>query len=109
MQGRYLGQLVPDMDVTDARGDKIGTVAQVYRYDLAAVGSTRGDSRLPHELPHEEVLEVKTGLFELGKHFFVPLSAIQDVTGGCVFLSRSREEIEELGWDEKPAHLAELR
>jgi len=105
MEGRYLGQLVPDMDIYDVHGDKIGTVAHAHRYDLAAVGSTQGDS----PLPHEEVLEAKTGFLGLGKHLYIPMSAIQDVTEGRVVLSRSREEIEELGWEEKPSYLGEIR
>jgi hypothetical protein len=104
MQGQYLGQLVPDMDVCDSHGDKVGTVARVCRYDLAAVGNAPGAS----QLPHEEVLEVKTGFLGLGHHFYIPLSAIRDVTQGCVLLSRSREEFEQLGWAEKPAYLDEL-
>ena len=94
MQGRFLGRLVPEMDVCDVHGDKIGTVAHVYRYDLAVVGSGRGES----QLPHEEVVEVKTGLFALGKHLYIHLSAIQEATQGCVFLSHSRYEIECKGW-----------
>jgi hypothetical protein len=104
MQGQFLGRLMPDMDVCDIHGDKIGTIAQVYRYDLAAVGSGRGEGRLPHE----EVLEVKTGLFGLGKHLYIPLSAIQEATQGCVFLSHSREDIERMGWQDKPSYLEEL-
>jgi hypothetical protein len=105
VEGRYLGQLVPDMEICDLNGDKVGTVAHAHRYDLAAVGSTPGDSRLPHE----EVLEAKTGFLGLGKHLYIPMSAIQDVIEGRVILSRSREDIEDLDWDEKPSYLGEIR
>ncbi len=103
MQERYLGRIVPDLDVCDAEGTKIGTVAQVYRYDLAVVGGSQGAQR-----PHEEIVEVKTGFLGLGKHLYIPLSAIQDVTQGCVFLSHSRDDIERLGWQDKPAYLEDL-
>jgi hypothetical protein len=104
MQGRFLGQLVPDMDVCDANGDKIGTITHVHRYDVAMVGGGRGDG----QPPHEEVLEVKTGFLGLGKRLYIPLSAVQNVSRDCVFVSHSREDIEDLSWDEEPSYLAEL-
>jgi hypothetical protein len=103
MQERYLGRIVPDLDVCDAEGEQVGTVAQVYRYDLAVVGGAQGA-----QLPHEEIVAVKTGFFGLGKHFYIPLSAIQDVTQGCLFLSHPREDFEGLGWYDKPTYLEEL-
>jgi hypothetical protein len=104
MQERYLGRIVPDLDVCDAEGERVGTVAQVYRYDLAVVGGAQEAQR-----PREEMVEVKTGLLGLGKHFYIPLSAIQDVTQGCLFLSHRREDFEGLGWHDKPTYLGELR
>ena len=56
----------------------------------------------------DEILEVKSGLFGLGKHYYIPLSAIQEVLTDSVFLTKSREAFEELGYTEKPAHLAVL-
>jgi len=54
------------------------------------------------------VLEVKTGFLGLGKRLYIPLSAVQNVTRDCVFVSHSREDVEDLGWDEEPSYLAEL-
>ena len=105
MHGRYLGRIVPDLDVCDVNGEKIGTVAQVYRYELAAVGGGHGES----PPAHDEVVEVKTGFLGLGKHLYVPMSAIQDVTAGCVFVSRSRDDIDDTDWEVRPAYLDELR
>jgi hypothetical protein len=104
MREQYIGRIAPDMDVCDISGDKIGTVAHVYRYDLAVVGGARGDS-LP---PAEEVVEVKTGFLGLGKHLYIPMSAFQETIRDSAFLSRSRADIEEIGWDKKPSYLDEL-
>jgi hypothetical protein len=104
MQSRFLGQILPDMDVCDIHGEKLGTVARVYRYDVALVG---GDST-GQPLPQEEVVEVKTGFFGLGKHLYIPLSAVQDVTQGCAFVAYAKDDAESLGWHEKPAYLDDL-
>src|SRR5206468_12861203 len=42
-------------------------------------------------LTREDILQVKTGLLGFGKHYYIPFSAIQDVTSGCVFVDRSEE------------------
>ena len=105
MQERYLGRIEPDMDVCDINGDKIGTVAHVYRYDLAMVGDAAAGSKPPRD----EVLEVKTGFLGLGKHLFIPMGAIQEVTQGCVFLSKSADEVKGNDeWTTKPSYLEEL-
>ncbi len=54
----------------------------------------------------DEILEVKTGLLGLGKHLYVPMSAVQEVLPESVFLSRPKEEFESLGYYEKPAQLS---
>ena len=104
MREQYIGRIAPDMDVCDISGDKIGTVAHVYRYDLAVVGGAHSDNRPPHD----EVVEVKTGFLGLGKHLYIPMSAFQEVIRDCVFVSRSRADIEQMGWEEKPSYLDEL-
>jgi hypothetical protein len=108
MQGqeRYVGRIVPDMDACDINGDKIGTVAHVYRHEFAGAGvsgASGGGS------PAEDVVEVKTGFLGLGKHFYIPMSAVQEVTQGSVFVSKAREELPTTGWERKPAHLDEMR
>jgi hypothetical protein len=104
MQERYLGRLEPGMDVCDINGDKIGTVSRVYRHQMADVEASGGVATAPHE----EILEVKTGLLGLGKHFWVPLSAIEDVTTGCVFVKQPKDAIDQQGWDTRPGYLDEL-
>ena len=110
MEQRYLGRIEPDMDVCDINGDKLGTVARVYRHEVSAVTGTDAATRPAAEAspPREEVIEVKSGFLGLGKHLYVPMSAVQDVTQGGVFLSLSKDEAESRGWDNKPAYLDEL-
>jgi hypothetical protein len=110
MEQQNLGRIDPDMDVCDIDGNKVGTVAQVYRYDIAVAGSVGATTLPPRDelVPREEVIEVKTGFLGLGSHLYAPMSAVQDVTSGCVFLSRRKDDFEGLGWHEKPPHLDEL-
>ena len=103
---RYLGRLEPGMDVCDVDGTKVGSVGRVYRHELASVGT--GEPSSIGTLPREEIIEVKTGLFGLGKHLYIPFSAIQDVTSGCVFIDKPKDRIEQEGWDTRPDYLNEL-
>jgi len=105
MQERYLGRIEPDMDVCDINGDKVGTVAHVYRYDLALVGDAAGETRAPRD----EVIEVKTGFLGLGKHLFIPMGAVEDVTQSCVFLSKTSDDVKHNeDWQQRPSHLDDL-
>jgi hypothetical protein len=104
---RYLGRLEPGMDVCDVDGTKFGSISRVYRHEMAAAMSSASTSNVG-TMPREEILEVKTGLFGLGKHLYVPFSAIQDVTSGCVFVNESKDRVDDMGWDVKPDHLEEL-
>ncbi|TME99941.1 MAG: DUF2171 domain-containing protein [Chloroflexi bacterium] len=103
---RYLGHLEPGMDVCDKDGDKFGSVNRVFRHEFASVG-TEGSSSVG-TMPRDEILEVKTGLFGLGKHLYIPFSAIQDVTSGCVFINEPKDRIDDQGWDTRPDYLDEL-
>jgi hypothetical protein len=95
------------MDVCDIAGDKVGTIAHVYRFADAVVNA--GPTTEAGERPaYEDVIEVKTGFLGLGSHLYIPLSAVQDTLEDCVFLSRPKHEFERLGWNEKPAHLDAL-
>jgi hypothetical protein len=44
----------------------------------------------------------------LGKHLYVPFSAIRDVTSGCVFVNVPKEQLDTQGWEVKPDYLDEL-
>lgn len=90
--------IVSGMDVCDVGGDKVGSVAVVHRFDPLPDPAASGAP--------EEILEVKTGLLGLGKHLYVPLSAVQEVLTDSVFISRPKEEFESLGYYEKPGQLS---
>ncbi len=111
MQERYLGRLRPDMDVCDVAGEKVGTIAHVYRYadaTVAAGGPATPAAAESERPPYDEVIEVKTGFLGLGSHLYIPISAIQDALTDSVFLSNAKGEFERLGWHDKPSHLDEL-
>jgi hypothetical protein len=104
MQERFLGRVEPDMDVCDINGDKVGTVNHVYRHQLTPTAT----DATPAAPPPEEFIEVKTGFLVFGKHYYVPMSSVQDVTQGCVFLSHPKEDFQRLGWEDKPLQLNDL-
>src|SRR3954464_1312750 len=91
----YLGRIVPGMDVCDVTGDKVGSIAHIYRFDEAT------EDTISPARPAEELIEVKSGFLGLGKHFYIPMSAVQEVLTDSIFLSKSRETFEELGYTEK--------
>ena len=102
MQERYLGRIQPGMEVCDANGDKVGTVARP-----PACHAPPGTAEAPAPEERDEVVEVKTGLLGLGAHYYVPLSAVRDTTEGCLFLSEPKADFEGLGWHRRPGGLGE--
>lgn len=90
-------KIAPHMDVFDFDGHKVGTVAHVYERP-APSGAGVDDE--------DSIFEVKTGLFGLGKHLYIPFSAVKDVTEGGIFLGKARADFEYLGWYTKPDFLA---
>jgi hypothetical protein len=104
-EAQYLGRLEPGMDVCDVDGNKFGSIGRVYRHEMVTAGNSTSGVGM---MPREEIIEVKTGLFGLGKHLYLPFSAIQDVTSGCVFVNQPKDRVEEQGWDVKPDYIEEL-
>jgi hypothetical protein len=96
------------MDVCDINGDKIGSVARVYRHELSAVAAGGATGAEMPGTPRPDIVEVKTGFMGLGRHLYVPTNAIHDVTQGCVFLSKSKGDIDNLDWATRPDYLDEL-
>jgi hypothetical protein len=96
-----IADITTAMDVCDVEGDKIGTVARLYRRepDGGAAGSR---SNRP------EILEVKTGPFGWGEHLYIPVNAVQDVRQQSVFLSRRKRDLDQT-WRNKLADLVPLR
>jgi len=97
----FLGRIVPGMDVCDVTGEKVGSISHIYRFDEATTEGTTARAG-------DELIEVKTGLLGLGKHYYIPMSAVQEVLTDSIFLDKSREVFGELGWEEKPAHFEQL-
>ena len=96
----FLGRIVPGMDVCDVTGEKVGSIAHIYHHDEATDGTTPVRS--------DDLIEVKSGFLGLGKHYYIPMEAVQEVLTDSIFLDKSREAFEELGFTEKPADFASL-
>jgi hypothetical protein len=103
---RYLGRLEPGMDVCDVEGHKFGTIERAYRHDVAQASAAEPSAI--GTMTREDILQVKTGLLGLGKHYYIPFSAIQDVTSECVFVNESKDHIDQMGWDVRPDYLDHL-
>ena len=103
---RYLGRFEPGMDVCDVDGNKFGTIERAFRHEMAPVDDA--EAAAVGTMTREDILQVKTGLLGLGKHYFIPFSAIQDVTSGCVFIDQSKDRIDDMGWDVRPDYLDSL-
>jgi hypothetical protein len=101
MQTWDFNQIHPAMDVRDRGGEKIGTVDQVHYNEPATVGGDGGAARLPAN----GLIEVKTGFLGLGRRLYVPLSEVDDVLSDSVFLSRTRDDLDDPAWQERPASL----
>jgi hypothetical protein len=89
------------MDVCDVTGEKVGSIAHIYRFDETT------DENTPARTG-DELIEVKSGFLGLGKHYYIPMGSVQEVLTDSIFLDKSREAFEELGYTEKPAHFAQL-
>jgi hypothetical protein len=108
MTDQYLGRLIPNLDVCDIDGQKIGTVAHVYRDEFASALEQAGASGEPAEQSSSGVLEVKTGLLGLGEHLYIPIDAIDNATAQCVFVTRKKKELAQ-EWHHKPEYLDRLQ
>ena len=100
LEQRFLGRITPGMDVCDIGGDKIGSVNHIHRF------SELPDPADTASMP-EEYIEVKTGFLGLGKHFYLPMSLVQEVLTDSLYISKAKEELESLGYAEKPEHLTD--
>ena len=97
----YLGRITPGMDVCDVTGEKVGSIAHIYRYDEATEAESAARAG-------DEIIEVKTGFLGMGKPLYIPLGAVQEVLTDSIFLSKSRQVFVELGYETKPAHMERL-
>jgi hypothetical protein len=116
MEEREHPRVTPDLEVFDVDGHKVGSVAHVYelqpgaadsaaaaRADLGIAGiTTTGGATGGMGLAGDGAFELKTGLFGLGKHYYIPFSAVKDVTSGGVFLDTAKADFDAKGWHTKP-------
>jgi|SRR6476659_8113212 hypothetical protein len=98
LEQRFLGRIVPGMDVCDVGGDKVGSVSHIHRF--SELPNPEETAAMP-----EEYIEVKSGLFGLGTHYFVPMSAVQEVLTDSLYIGKPKEEFESLGYTNRPEHL----
>ena len=85
--------VAPGQELCDVNGEKVGTIARVYRED---VSPTEGASPV-----QDEVVEVKTGFMGLGQKLYVPVSAIAETTEAAVFVDKPADEFDG-EWRRKP-------
>ena len=97
MQHRYLASIATGMTIEDADGDEIGTVGTIYQPIPATAASAAAAA------PADEAyMKVDRGFLGLGKHLYIPSSAIRDVTTDRVILTVDKDRVDEMGWDQKP-------
>jgi hypothetical protein len=58
-----------------------------------------------HSVATGELIEVKTGLFGLGKHLFIPTDEVEGIRAAGVILKRSKYEFHDFGLDVRPDDL----
>jgi len=111
MLEHQFGQIRPEMDVCDINGDKVGSIAHVYRHTEVASSATgeRSSTMVGGRPPHDGVMEIKTGFLGLGSRLYIPFGAFQETLGDCVFVSQPKDEFERLGWHDQPLYLDRLR
>jgi hypothetical protein len=100
MQDRFFANIREGIDVVDVGGDKVGTVDRIFQ--PAAVSSTASSTAEP---AGEPILKVKSGLLGLGTGYYIPASAIRDVTTERVVLSADKDQLDNMGWDARPPWL----
>ena len=98
MQDRFFGNIHEGMDVMDVDGDKIGTVDKIFQ--PAAVSSTASTTG---RATGEPILKLETGFLGLGTDYYVPSSAVRDVTTERVVLGVDKDDLDTTGWNMRPS------
>jgi hypothetical protein len=84
------------MDVCDMNGDKVGTVKDIYERSRAMGGTQQMTEGWVH---------VDSGFLGLGKDLYIPFNAFRDCDNNCCYLNTDKNQIDRMGWDQKPASL----
>ena len=108
MQERYLGRIQSGMDVCDSKGSRFGSVARVFRYDAGEANTTPMAGGVAVATDTDEILEVKTGPFGLGRRYFVPLRHVHEVIGDSVILSMNSYDDDMGHFRRKPDYIDRL-
>lgn len=95
METREHPRIMPGVEVFDADGQRVGRVSHLHEHDPAAASAAPGT-------PGDGVFEVKTGFLGIGKHYYIPFSAVKDVTVGGIFLTKAKPDFDAAGWRNKP-------
>lgn len=90
----FTGQFREGLNVCDRNGDKVGTIKMVHQLGLAAGGPPTTTQGYVH---------VDTGFLGLGKDLYIPFNSFRDCTSDCCFLNVTKDEIDRMGWDQKPS------
>ncbi|MFN8636754.1 MAG: DUF2171 domain-containing protein [Chloroflexota bacterium] len=108
MEDRYFVQLADGMDVYDIDGESIGAVDGLFR-PAASVASTGTTASTHVEAARAEpYFRIKKGFLGFGKELFIPTSAIADVKGIRVTLNVKKDQLGEMGWDERPSWIPDM-
>lgn len=86
------------MDVCDSEEQKVGSVVKVYR---GADYGVQPPAAAPTII--EPYLEVDHG----GTHLYIPSSYVSNVTGDCVVLNITPDQIGRMGWENRPDFIQE--
>lgn len=97
MEAREYPRIMPGVEVYDADGQKVGTVSHLHEPAAAGAGAESSGA------PADAVFEVKTGPLGLGPHYYIPVSAVKDVTLGGVFVNKPKADFDAMGWRNRPA------
>ena len=82
------------MQVEDADGDKVGTVADL------CLPTEAGSS--PSAVSTAAYIKVSVGLLSIGGHWYIPLSAVRTVVDDRVILDVDQTRLGDLGFDKPP-------
>ena len=97
MQDRFARSIHEGMEVVTFDGDKIGTIDAIFQ--PTAVRSTTARTGVA---AGESLLKVKSGLLGFGSEYYIPTSAVRDVTKDRVILDVEKDKLKSRGWDRRP-------
>ena len=98
MQQDLFSKIKSGMDIYDVKGDKVGDVDRVYLPAKVTTGAA-GATPPPSDQPY---IKLSKGPLGLGKDYYIPASAIKDVTDDRVVINVDKDHLDDMGWDKRP-------